>query len=67
MDYQQCINGKTLNYFARTNEKSLSGPIEGVVLEFPGLGGGSCMGGVDAVGEYTAPYGLRCEIGRAHV
>ncbi len=60
MDYQQCINGKTLNYFARTNEKSLSGPIEGVVLEFPGLGGGSCMGGVDAVGEYTAPYGLRC-------
>lgn len=60
MDYRQCINKNTLNYFARTNEKILTGPIRGVVLEFPGLGGGSCMGGVDSVGEYTAAYGLRC-------
>ena len=60
MDYRECINKDTLNYFARTNEKVLTGPIRGVVLEFPGLGGGSCMGGVDAVGEYTAAYGLRC-------
>lgn len=60
MDYRECINKDTLNYFARTNEKILTGPIRGVVLEFPGLGGGSCMGGVDAVGEYTAAYGLRC-------
>lgn len=60
MDYRQCINKNTLNYFARTNEKILTGPVRGVVLEFPGLGGGSCMGGIDSVGEYTAPYGLRC-------
>lgn len=60
MDYRACINKDTLNYFARTNEKMITGPIRGVVLEFPGLGGGSCMGGQSEVGEYTAPYGLRC-------
>ena len=60
MDYRKCINKDTLNFFARTNEKCLSGPVRAVVLEFPGLGGGSCMGGVDAVGDYTAEYGLRC-------
>lgn len=60
MNYSQCINRDTLNFFARTNEKTLTGPIRGVVLEFPGLGGGSCMGGMDSVGEYTASYGLRC-------
>lgn len=60
MDYKQSINKDTLNYFARTNEKILTGPIRGVVLEFPGLGGGSCMGGENAVGEYTGAYGLRC-------
>ena len=60
MNYGQCINRDTLDYFARTNEMTLTGPIQGVVLEFPGLGGGSCMGGVDAVGPYTGPYGLYC-------
>ncbi len=34
-----------------------SGPRR--ALEFPGLGG-SCMGGVDAVGERTSYYVLRC-------
>lgn len=61
MNYQQCINKDTLNYFARTNEKILTGPIRGVVLEFPGLGGGSCMGGEDAVGEYTGANGPACD------
>lgn len=60
MDIKRCINKDTLNSFARTNEKILTGPIRGVALEFPGLGGGSCMGGVDAVGDYSAAYGLRC-------
>ena len=58
--YREAINAKTLNDFARTNEHSLTGPIRGVALEFPGLGGGSCMGGVDAVGESTSYYALRC-------
>ena len=60
MDLRECITRDTLNYFARTNEMTLTGPVRGVVLEFPGLGGGSCMGGVDSVGPYTATYGLRC-------
>ena len=60
MDLRECIHKDSLNYFARTNEMVLTGPVRGVVLEFPGLGGGSCMGGVDAVGPYTDTYGLRC-------
>ena len=60
MNTKSVINRDTLNYFARTNERMLTGPIRGVVLEFPGLGGGSCMGGIDAVGENTSLYALRC-------
>ena len=60
MDFSKCINRDTLPYFASTNEMVLTGPVRAVVLEFPGLGGGSCMGGQDAVGPYTAPYGLYC-------
>lgn len=39
------INKETLPYYANTNEEHLVLPVKGIVLEFPGLGGGSCLGG----------------------
>jgi len=39
------INAGTLAYYCNTNEALLTGPVRGYVLEFPGLGGYSCMGG----------------------
>ncbi len=60
MELEKWINKDTISYFARTNEMTLTGPVRGVVLEFPGLGGGSCMGGENAVGPYVGAYGLRC-------
>jgi dipeptidyl aminopeptidase/acylaminoacyl peptidase len=54
------INKNTLNCFARTNETLMTKPIRGVILEFPGLGGGSCLGGVDDIGVYDTPYSREC-------
>ena len=38
------INKETLPYYANTNEEHLVLPVKGIVLEFPGLGGGSSAG-----------------------
>jgi hypothetical protein len=54
------INKNTLNAFVRSNETLLAKPIRGIILEFPGLGGGSCLGGVDEIGVYDTPYGREC-------
>lgn len=54
------INKDTLNYYARTNEELIKGKVKAVVLEFPGLGGGSCLGGVNAFGGYTGSYAEEC-------
>ena len=42
--------------YANTNEGLLSGTPKGVVLEFPGLGGGSCLGGSMDIGPYGGEY-----------
>ncbi len=39
------INPETVKYYANTNEDYLATPVKGIVIEFPGLGGGSCLGG----------------------
>ena len=54
------INIKTLNFYARTNEKLLKGPVRAIILEFPGLDGGSCLGGVNGTGDYTGNYAAEC-------
>lgn len=40
------IRIETLSYYCNTNEELVRSPIRGIVLEVPGLGGGSCLGGV---------------------
>ena len=49
---KQLINSNTIDSFARTNEALIKTTVKGIILEFPGLGGGSCLGGIDDVGVY---------------
>ncbi len=44
-DDSKYINEETIKLYANTNEEYLVGPVKGIVVEFPGLGGGSCLGG----------------------
>ena len=50
------INSSTLHLFCNTNESVLTLPVRGFILEFPGLGGGSCMGGIMDFAEYRGGY-----------
>ena len=50
------ITPDTLSFYCNTNEALLSLPVRGFILEFPGLGGGSCMGGVMDPAEYGHGY-----------
>ncbi len=53
---KQIINAATLSLFCNTNEARLRKPVRGFILEFPGLGGGSCMGGGMDFAEYGHGY-----------
>ncbi len=53
------INPDTLHLYANTNAHLLATVPRAFVLEFPGLGGGSCMGGTADLAPYghlLAPY-----------
>ena len=57
------INKDTLNYYCVTNEAYIpeGKKITGIVLEFPGLGGGSCLGGsMDNMIAYNTPFAREC-------
>ena len=47
------INEQTIYQYANTNEEVLTGPVKGIIVEFPGLGGGSCLGGIMDMGAYN--------------
>lgn len=48
------INRDNYRLFCNSNEDLLKGSPRGIVIEFPGLGGGSCLGGrQDPMGAYT--------------
>lgn len=47
------INKRTYTRFCNSNEALLKTKPRGIVLEFPGLGGGSCLGGRQEFGAYT--------------
>ena len=48
------INKDNYRQFCNSNEDLLKGKPRGIVIEFPGLGGGSCLGGrQDPMGSYT--------------
>ena len=50
------INPQTLHLYCNTNQSLLTTPPKAFVLEFPGLGGGSCMGGCMDIGAYNHGY-----------
>jgi len=51
------INKETINLYANTNEDYLVTPVKGIVIEFPGLGGGSCLGGLMDMESYSYAEG----------
>ena len=55
-DDRKYINRDTYLRYANTNEEFLTLPLRGVVLELPGLGGGSCLGGWPEPCSYNAEH-----------
>ena len=49
------INAQTLELYCNTNAHLLMSPPSAFVLEFPGLGGGSCLGGSMDLAPYNGP------------
>ncbi len=57
------IHPDTLPYYCRTNETLLPADVrpKGIVLEFPGLDGNSCLGGsMNELTPYVTPFTQRC-------
>lgn len=54
------INFETLSYYTRNNINYVEGDIKGIVMEFPGLGGSSCLGGLVGMGEYSSDFAKEC-------
>lgn len=54
------INFENLSYYTRNNLKYVEGDIKGIVMEFPGLGGSSCLGGLVGMGEYSSDFAQEC-------
>ena len=52
------INKDTYLYYANTNEIHLTLPLKGIVVEFPGLDGGSCLGGSRTRGNYSTKQAI---------
>ena len=46
---EKYINKNTVNLYARTNEALIQTKVTGIIVEFPGLGGNSCLGGFGAI------------------
>lgn len=61
-DDAKFINFEDISYYARTNLKYIKGDIKGIIVEFPGLGGSSCLGGRVEMevsdNEYNNDYAL---------
>lgn len=55
-DDSKFINYENILSFANTNEQFLKTPVKGVVVELPGLGGGSCLGGLMDRMSYDTCY-----------
>lgn len=53
------INKDTVSYYANTNEEFLKTTVKGIILEFPGLDGGSCIGGTLPCAAYDTEWTRR--------
>ncbi|MBE6730600.1 MAG: hypothetical protein E7564_02800 [Ruminococcaceae bacterium] len=52
------INKDTISFYASTNEKYLEGEVKGVIIELPGLGGSSCLGGLIDFADYEREHAV---------
>ena len=59
-EFEAYVTPSTLSYYANTNEDLLIGPPQAILLEFPGLGGGSCLGGSQDRAPYATRFATRC-------
>ncbi|MBE6930006.1 MAG: hypothetical protein E7463_06980 [Ruminococcaceae bacterium] len=57
-DDRKLINPETIPLYARTNEAFLEGDVKGIIVELPGLGGSSCLGGLIEMGDYANDHAL---------
>lgn len=54
------INKDTIELYARTNEALINTKVTGIIVEFPGLGGNSCLGGLMDMGTYDDEFAVKC-------
>ena len=59
-DMNAFITPETVTLYANTNEELLTCPPKGMIIEFPGLGGGSCLGGSADRGAYATWFAAHC-------
>lgn len=59
-DIDKFITPETVSFYANTNEELLASPPKGIIIEFPGLGGGSCLGGSPDRGAYASWFATHC-------
>ena len=59
-DIKNYITPETVELYARTNEALIEcgAEIKGIIVELPGLGGGSCLGGLPERGTYDTRRAL---------
>ncbi len=58
-DYAKFINKDTLSYYCNTNSSQIEKAavaVTGIVVELPGLGGSSCLGGSVNRGDYATAF-----------
>lgn len=55
-DDSRFIHPDTITLYANTNEPFLTLPVRGIIVELPGLGGSSCLGGCIDRGVYDADH-----------
>ena len=57
-DDRKLINHESIPLYARTNEAFLEGDVKGIIVELPGLGGSSCLGGHIDRGDYSSEHAV---------
>lgn len=59
-DDSKYINKETYILYCNTNEEFLTASVRGVIVELPGLGGGSCLGGGIERRSYDSDFAVEC-------
>ena len=59
-DDSKFINKDTVKLYCNTNEEFLVERVRGIIVELPGLGGGSCLGGGMELQSYDSDFAIEC-------